>query len=121
MAVEKIKESINNSDDVRKFIAVYHSAFVDFDVCLDNELIGNMLTLDVPQTEDTITSDVFTRVAPFALVDKYQAYQLLSNQWGGISTDLEIIQTEGFAATKQVDPNMIIKKKGDTEEEVQCG
>jgi len=121
LAVEKIKEAINNSDDVKAFVAAYQAAFADFDAYLDNELIGNMLTLNVPQTEENITSDVFTRVAPFALVDKYQAYQLLSNQWGGISTDLEVIQTEGFAATKQVDPNMIIKKKGDTEEEVQSG
>ena len=121
LTVEKIKEAINNSDDVKAFVAAYQAAFADFDAYLDNELIGNMLTLNVPQTEENITSDVFTRVAPFALVDKYQAYQLLSNQWGGISTDLEVIQTEGFAATKQVDPNMIIKKKGDTEEEVQSG
>ena len=47
--------------------------------------------------------------------------RLLDNQWGGIATDLEIVQTEGFAATKQVDPNMVIKKKGDQEEEVQNG
>ena len=121
LAVEKIKEAINNSDDVKAFVAACQAAFADFDSYLDNELIGNMLTLNVPQTEENITSDVFTRVAPFSLVDKYQAYQLLRNQWGGISTDLEVIQTEGFAATKQVDPNMIIKKKGDTEEEVQSG
>ena len=59
--------------------------------------------------EETITSNVFERVASFALIDKYQAYQLLNDQWGGISSDLEIIQTEGFAAAKQVDPNMVIK------------
>lgn len=121
LAVEKIKEEINSSNDVKSFVAAYQAAFADFDAYLDDELIRNMLTLSVPQTEENITSDVFTRVAPFALVDKYQAYQLLSNQWGGISTDLEVIQTEGFAATKQVDPNMIIKKKGDAEEEVQSG
>ena len=35
--------------------------------------------------------------------------------------DVEIIQTEGFAATKQVDPNMVIKKKNGEDEEVQEG
>lgn len=50
-----------------------------------------------------------------------QVFQLLDNRWGGIATDLEIIQTEDFDATKQVDPNMVIKKKGDKEEEVQSG
>lgn len=45
----------------------------------------------------------------------------MNDKWNIISTDLEIIQTEGFAATKQVDPNMVIKKKDDKEEEVQNG
>ena len=46
---------------------------------------------------------------------------MLDDHWGQIATDLEIIQTEGFAATKQVDPNMVIKKKNGEDEEVQEG
>ena len=80
-----------------------------------------MMELNISQAEDDITQNIFGRVAPLPLLDKYQAYQLLDNQWGGIATDLEILQTEGFAAAKQVDPNMVFKKKGDTEEEVQNG
>lgn len=53
--------------------------------------------------------------------DRYQAYQMLNDQWGAISTDLEILQTEGFQAAKQVDPHLVLKKKGDREEEVQNG
>lgn len=79
------------------------------------------MNLNVFLTEDAITQNIFDRVAPFPLIDKYQAYQLLDDQWGKISNDLEMIQTEGFAATKQVDPNMVIKKRGDKEEEVQNG
>ena len=79
------------------------------------------MELNISQAEDAITQNIFGRIAPLPLLDKYQAYQLLDNQWGGIATDLEIVQTEGFAATKQVDPNMVIKKKGDQEEEVQNG
>lgn len=80
-----------------------------------------MMELNISQTEDTITQNIFGRIAPLPLLDKYQAYQLLDDQWAGIATDLEIVQTEGFAAAKQVDPNMVIKKKGDKEEEVQNG
>lgn len=80
-----------------------------------------MQELNVSQTEDIITQNIFSRVETLPLIDKYQAYQLLDDQWGKIATDLEIIQTESFAAAKQVDPNMVIKKKGDKEEEVQNG
>lgn len=121
LAVQNVKEAIEGNSDVQAFVAAHHAAFVDFDAYLDSELIGKMMELNVSQTEDTITQNIFGRIAPLPLLDKYQAYQLLDNQWAGIATDLEIVQTEGFAATKQVDPNMVIKKKGDKEEEVQNG
>ncbi len=121
LAVPNIKEAIEGSDDVRAFVAAHQAAFADFDAYLDSELIEKMMELNISQAEDAITQNIFGRIAPLPLLDKYQAYQLLDNQWGGIATDLEIVQTEGFAATKQVDPNMVIKKKGDQEEEVQNG
>lgn len=120
-AVENIKEAIEGSADVQAFVAAHQSAFADFDTYLDGELIGKMMDLNVSKAEDTITQNIFGRVASLPLIDKYQAYQLLDDKWNIISTDLEIIQTEGFAATKQVDPNMVIKKKDDKEEEVQNG
>ena len=121
LAAEKIKEAIDGSADVNAFIDAYQAAFADFDSYLNAELIEKMQELSVSQEEDAITQNIFDRVAPFSVVDRYQAYQLLDNQGGQISTDLEIIQTEGFAAAKQVDPNMVVRKKGDTEEYVQNG
>lgn len=55
------------------------------------------------------------------MVDKYAAFQLLDDEWSKIAVDLEIIQTEGFGATKKVDPNMVLKKKDNKEQEVQDG
>lgn len=121
LAVQNVKEAIENSKDVQEFIAAHQTAFTDFDVYLYGELIEKMMELNVSQTEDIITQNIFGRIAPLPLLDKYRAYQLLDNQWHDISTDLEIVQTEGFEATKQVDPNMVIKKNGDREEEVQNG
>ena len=114
LAVQNVKEAIEGNSDVQAFVAAHQAAFADFDAYMDSELIEKMMELNVSQTEDAITQNIFGRIAP-------QAYQLLDNQWAGIATDLEIVQTEGFAAAKQVDPNMVIKKKGDKEEEVQNG
>lgn len=121
LTVENIKEAIEGSADVQAFIAAHQAALADLDTYLDTELIGGMMDLNISKAEDTITQNIFSRVAPLPLLDKYQAYQLLDDKWNIISADLEIIQTEGFAATKQVDPNMVIKKKDDKEEEVQNG
>ena len=121
LAVENIKEAIEGSADVQAFIAAHQAAFADLDTYLDGELIRNMMDMDISTAEDTITQNIFGRVAPLPLIDRYQAYQLLDDKWKMISADLEIIQTEGFAAAKQADPNMVIKKKDDKEEEVQNG
>ena len=55
------------------------------------------------------------------LLDKYVAYQILDDIWGQIAIDLEIIQTEGMAAIRQVNPNMVTKKKNGKEVTVQEG
>ena len=56
-----------------------------------------------------------------ALIDKYQAYEILADLWNTISTDLEIIQVDGVSSITKVDPKMIKKKKNDKEEEIQDG
>lgn len=71
--------------------------------------------------EDQISSNIFGRLASIPIVDKYEAYQILDNKWSVIASDLETIGRDGFAATKIVDPNMVLKKKDGAEEEVQDG
>lgn len=56
-----------------------------------------------------------------SLIDKYEAYQLLADNWNNIAVDLEILQTEGMDAVKVVDPNFVVKKKNGKDEEVQEG
>lgn len=121
LKVEKIRDAIEDSSDVKDFYRDYHAVFGDFADYLRKELIDHMMELNVVQEKDRITENIFGRMENVPLADRYQAYQLLDNEWGTIGTDLEIIQTEGFEVTKQVDPNMVIKKKGDKEAEVQEG
>ena len=80
-----------------------------------------MESLSISKTEEFLSKNIFSRMTDIPLVDRYEAYQLLDDDWSKIAVDLEIIQTEGFKATKIVDPNMVVKKKGNTEQEVQEG
>ena len=41
-----------------------------------------------------LTQEIFSRLTSVPLVDKYNAYQLLNDQWVKIAVDLEMIQTE---------------------------
>ncbi|MGI6700842.1 MAG: hypothetical protein ACOX6G_11135 [Christensenellales bacterium] len=77
--------------------------------------------VNISKEEAVLSDDIFRRLAGIPLVNAYEAYQILDDDWNRIAVDLEIIQTEGFSATKQVDPNMIVKKKDGKDQEVQDG
>ena len=119
--VEDIKTAIQNHPSVRGFIDLLNSSFGSFTNFLKKELLDNMLTLSIAQEETKLSNEIFERLENIPLVDKYKAYQLLYNEWELTKGDLEIIQTEGFEATKVVDPNMVFKKKDDKDVEVQDG
>jgi type I restriction enzyme M protein len=119
--VEDIKTAITQHADVKAFATRFTSAFADFDAFLKQALLTNMQTVNIQKEITVISDDIFSRLNPIALIDRYEAYQLLDDHWTAIAIDLEIIQTEGFAATKQVDPNIVTKKKDGKEQEVQEG
>ena len=121
VATDELKQTITQHPQVTAFSQHYQAAFSDFDAYLKAELIDKIETLNIPQQKVVLSKALFACLENIALIDKYHAYQLLDDSWQIIATDLEVLQTEGFAVSKQVDPNMVMKKKGGKEVEVQEG
>jgi type I restriction enzyme M protein len=121
LSAEDVKQTIADNADVSLFIDTFNAAFVSLPEYLEKEWIDGMLTINIQQEESKISNDIFDRLRDIPLVDKYQAYQLLDDEWTKTAIDLEMIRTEGFEATRKVDPNMVIKKKDGKDQEVQDG
>ncbi len=121
LRTNNVKKVVSEHPDVKAFIQKYISAFEGFDGYLKQELMQTMSGVNISKEEGVLSDDIFRRLSGVPLVNAYEAYQILDNDWNKIAVDLEIIQTEGFEATKQVDPNMIIKKKDGKDQEVQDG
>ena len=119
--VDDFAKAIGKHAEVQSYTKQFSSAFADFSPWLSGELIDQMLTLNVARQDSVIGEAIFERLAPLPLIDKYHAYQLLADEWQQIAIDLEILQTEGFEASRVVEPNMVTKKKDDKEVEVQDG
>ena len=117
IATDNIQQTISGNEDVKHFAQQYNSAFDSFESFIESNLIEPMMSLNVQKTQTTISDDLFRRLENFPLVDRYQAFQFFSYDWDKIAADLEILQTEGFQAVKQIDPRMVEKNK----EEVQDG
>lgn len=121
---DDLAAAVQQHPEVTEFNETFTRAFDGFKPWLQSELIGKMLTLQVPRQEAIICDELFARLAKVgtvSLIDKYQAYQVLDDHWQTIAVDLEILQTEGFGATRVVDPNYVFKKKDGKDVEVQDG
>lgn len=118
---DDIKAFILSHADTEAFESKFKTEFGDFAEYLRQKLITDMEHIPVSKEENTIATELFKRLSDVPLVDPYEAYQILDQNWAKIAVDLEIIQTEGAKSITVVDPNMVVKKKDNKETEVQEG
>jgi type I restriction enzyme M protein len=119
--VEDLAEATREHPEVKQFGNNFSAAFADFTPWLHRALLDKMATLNVHGQEALISEELFARLAPLPLIDRYHAFQILDDHWQPIAIDLEILQTEGFDASRVVDPNFVTKKKDGKDVEVQDG
>lgn len=117
---DDIKGVIDSFESVQAYKAAFTKAFDGFYDTLQGDLIDGILDVAAEQEKEKITEDIFGRIDPVKLADRYVAYQVFAKYWDIISADIEMLQTEGFQVITQVDPNMVIKKnnKNDDDDEV---
>lgn len=116
--VDDVESVVSNSVSVSDYIAKYHYIFSGFGEHLKDCLIEDILDVNAQSLKEDVCTDIFSRTSNIKLVDQYKAFQILSENWETITSDLEMIQGEGFDAIFQVDPNMVVKKKKEDEDEV---
>jgi type I restriction enzyme M protein len=121
LKTENIKETINKHSNVEAFIESFNKEFGSLNAFLKSELLTEIESVKVAKEEAILWENIYTRLKNIPLIDKYDAYQILDDNWDKILIDLEIIQTEGFVATQRVEPNMVVKKKNGKDQEVQDG
>lgn len=119
--VNDVGKFIHNHSNVKSFKTNFSKAFDGFDEYLKEQLITGMESVSINKDKTLLSNNIFDRLSGIPLIDKYEAYQILDNGWNSVSTDLEMIQTEGASTIKVVDPNMVMKKKDGKDQEVQEG
>lgn len=116
LKTEQIKELVLANKDVKNFEEDYKKSFETLKAFLKSELINNLKSLNVNKEEDLIAQQIFDRLQNVSLVDKYEAYQSLDDEWQKIAIDLEIISTEGIEACRKVEPNLVMKGKDEVQD-----
>ena len=109
--VESINDCVLNDEQIKRFKSDYSQSFADLKTMLISELLSDPENVLQGKTKEEIVDWLFDHIKPYALLDKYDAYQILSNSWQGITNDLDIIHSEGMGCCKVVDDILKIKKK----------
>ena len=116
-----VSDIINKNADVNALRTQFSKAFDGFADSLHNRLIDNYASVNDLKALYEIADDISLRLAPIPLVDRYAAYQALSDNWQVIVSDIEMLQTEGLTAARVVEEATKVVKKGDDEVEVPDG
>ena len=116
--VENLSQIIQEHESSKKYIKNYRDAFKGFKETLKEDLIDGILDVEITEEREKIIRDIFKRMDRVELIDKYKAYQIFSDIWKDTEADLEMILDEGFEVINLVEPNMVIKKKKEDDEEV---
>ena len=120
---DNLKAAMQSHASVLNYQAQFAENFADFTASLETLLIEPMETLNISQTQQQLAELIRQKVQAMPLLDFYTAYQKLDDLWradvAGIAADLEMIQTEGKQAIKQVDPFMVLKKDSKTKKEAE--
>ena len=121
LKTEDAQSAIEQNKDVVSFRQMFADAFAGFAEMLHLRWIDQVDAVHPQKELDAVSDDIFIRLSPIPLVDRYAAYQVLADNWQMIITDIETIQQEGVEAARVVEPAYKLVKKGDEEIEVPDG
>lgn len=121
ITTEDVTGVIEKNADVTALRARFDRAFEGFADDLHRRLIENYDTVNDLKALYEIADDIFRRLESIPLIDRYAAYQALSDNWQTIVSDIEMLQTEGLDAARVVEEATKLVKKGDDEVEVPDG
>lgn len=116
-----VKDIFLANEVVNTYTTDYKNTIHDMRTFLYDTLITNMDAVQMQETENTLTDELFNRISNTPLIDRYTAYQFLYDEWLQIAADIEIIHSEGFTAVNDVVENMVVKKIKDEEKEMPDG
>lgn len=119
--VEDVGATVRANTDVVAFESGYRTAIAGLSTFMRSRLLDDSGSVDALSEEAAISDEINRCISAIPLVDGYDAFQKLDDDWATVSIDLEILQTEGFDSVRAVDPNMVLKKKPGQDVEVQDG
>lgn len=117
----QLEPTVHQYPSVKAFKQTYQQAFEGWEDALEQTLIQGIESVDMTTIETQLRGQLFERLNPLPIVDDYSVYQVFADHWFTTHRDLEVLKGQGWGTVRQVEPNMVLKKKDGKETEVQEG
>lgn len=91
LSYEDVKNAVRAAQPVKKWRDDFNERFGDFESRLYEELVDEPTMVLRSSEEVQLTPELFERLKRVTLVDRYDAYQVLYDEWQKIAADLEIL------------------------------
>lgn len=116
LKVNDIWESTISNIEVSAYLSKCKDTFNSLPSYLSNHIIDNYDNIVIAREEQAIAEEIKGAIKDSALIDYYDAYQILDDNWADIALDLETLQMEGLSAVKIVEDKKVLKKNSKTKE-----
>ncbi len=106
LITQEIRETIQTNREVKDFIAKFNSSAAELEESVKALLVDNFLGVNPHTAEEELAQMVVEKFTPYELVDRYDAYQIVSEQWGVISGDLDALKAhKSFFTSGKEEPS----------------
>lgn len=116
LKVDDIWEATISNKEVSTYLRKCKDTFNSLPSYLSNRLVDNYDNIVIAREEQTVAEEIKGAIKNLPLLDYYDAYQILDDNWTDIALDLETLQMEGLSAVKVVEDKKVLKKNSKTKE-----
>lgn len=117
--VAELAGAIEGHPSAQAFAGGFAENFGRFQAQVEELLLGSPSEVEPTRAHGEVGDALFASLEDVPLVDRYEAYQVLADNWQVIEGDVEILKAEGLAAARGVVPVYAVKKQGGKDVSVQ--
>jgi len=111
---DDIMSIIENNLEVKEFINDHKNKYSYLRKYLEKELLDDPKNIHLSSEENKIAQTLRDKLSGEDLIDYYDCFEALDNQWQNISLDLELVKENGLEIAKEIDEIKVLKKDSKT-------
>ncbi|MBO6215666.1 MAG: type I restriction-modification system subunit M, partial [Lachnospiraceae bacterium] len=114
LKTQDVKSVIINNEEISDFIDDHKERFSYLKSSLEDELLRDAAEINMSAAEMRIAGTLREHLKEKDLINYYDCFEILDDNWQNIAPDIDIIKEQGIEAAHEIDGVKILKKDSKT-------